>query len=314
MAVADCNSKVDAQGREITRHGSTAFPAACYYDRLAWERVPWHWHEEWEAVMVERGLAAFSVDGQEYLLCPGEGIFVNASALHSVWDGGNTDCRLHSIVFHPRLVGGGPESVFWQSYVHPLVSNTGLKGMPLSPNVSWNREALGCIQEAWNACASERPGYELETRAALSRLAFLLVTHCPTGGGRPGGKAPRKSERIKVMLQYVQDHYQEPLTTEAIAKSASVSASECLRCFREMLGTTPIQYVRQLRVQRAAELLKTTRLKIAEIGAACGFQEMSYFAKTFRQTKHCTPKEYRSTIGEPLGENAPQANGKDRQR
>ena len=59
------------------------------------------------------------------------------------------------------------------------------------------------------------------------------------------------------------------------------------------LGITPIQYVKQYRVEKAAELLRSTRLKTGEIGAECGFTDGSYFIKIFREIKHCTPKEYR---------------------
>ena len=54
-----------------------------------------------------------------------------------------------------------------------------------------------------------------------------------------------------------------------------------------------MQYVRQFRVQRAAELLESTAEKVADVGAACGFQEMSYFARTFRELKGKTPRQYR---------------------
>jgi len=293
MAIVKCNTKVDAQGREITVHGSTGFPIACYHDRLPADIVPWHWHKEWEAVVVQQGTAVFSVDGHTFQAKPGEGIFINSSALHSVWNIKDASCSIHSIVFHPRLIGGGLESVFWQRYVQPVLSNTGLKFIALNPDIQWHKKALECIEGAWEACAAELPGYELSVRSLLSQLSLLLVSHCPAEHGRPDEKALRSSERIKLMLQYIQENYREPLTAASIAKSAAVSESECLRCFREMLNTTPIQYVRQFRVQRAAELLKTTDLKVAEIGAACGFQEMSYFSKIFRQTYGCTPKEYR---------------------
>ena len=78
-----------------------------------------------------------------------------------------------------------------------------------------------------------------------------------------------------------------------IAASVALSESACLRSFRQMLGITPIQYVKQYRVEKAAELLRSTRLKTGEIGAECGFTDGSYFIKIFREIKHCTPKEYR---------------------
>ena len=80
----------------------------------------------------------------------------------------------------------------------------------------------------------------------------------------------------------------------ATAASASVSKSECLRCFRASIGATPIQYLRQFRVQKAAELLVGTGLKISDVGAQCGFQEPSYFIKTFRELMGRTPAAYRA--------------------
>ena len=102
------------------------------------------------------------------------------------------------------------------------------------------------------------------------------------------------AERMKQMLRFVEEHYAEELTVERIAASVALSESACLRSFRQMLGITPIQYVKQFRVEKAAELLRSTRLKTGEIGMECGFADGSYFIKTFREIKHCTPKEYRA--------------------
>jgi len=293
MVLANCGAQVNAQGRELAEHGTSLFPIACYYDRMAQDVVPWHWHDEWEAAVIEQGIAIISVDGQNHVMGPGEGIFINASTLHSVWDKGNTDCQLRSIVFHPRLVGGGIDSVFWQKYVQPVLSNAGLRYVLFAPGTPWNEDAVRYILEAWTACVEEPAGYELRVRSVLSELAFLLVSHCSADQTQPTEKALRSEGRVKAMLRYIQEHIQEELTIANIAQSAAISESECLRCFRGMLGTTPIRYVRQLRIQRAVELLESTNLKIAEIGTLCGFQEMSYFSKSFRDAKGCTPKEYR---------------------
>lgn len=293
MALIDCTTTINAQGRELAEHGTSLFPVACYYDRLAQHTVPWHWHSEWEAAVVERGNAVISIDRQEYVLGPGEGIFLNASVLHSLWDKGNTGCLLRSLVFHPRLVGGGIDSIFWQNYVQPLLSNRRLRCVSLTSNTPWQKEALQAIQDTWTACAEEPAGYELQVRSALSQLAFLLVSHYPSEQVQPTEKVFRNENRIKMMLTFIQEHIQEKLTVSDISRNAAIGESECLRCFRETLGTTPMRCVAQFRIQRAAELLESTNLKIAEIGALCGFQEMSYFSKAFRDAKGCTPKEYR---------------------
>lgn len=294
MALSSCGSVVtDRQGRELVEHGTPLFPVACYHDNISEMGVPWHWHDELEALVVESGTACAAANGTTCIVEQGEGFFVNTGVLHGVWPEGEEVCRLRSLVFHPRLVGGGVDSILWQKYLEPLLSDPCRPFVHFANAGGWEREASQAVQDAWQICVAEGEGFEFEVRERLSRLIFLLFQNCPAAEKIPTEKVLRDGERIKAMLQYIQEHYGEELTLTKIAQSAAVSENECLRCFRNMIGSTPIQYVKQMRIQRAAELLAATDRKISDIGGSCGFQEMSYFAKTFRELKGCTPKEYR---------------------
>lgn len=292
MALSLCSSTTDGRSRELVRHGTPPFPLACYWhDGETVNTVPWHWHDELETVLVREGRITVSVEGESRELGPGEGCFIAGGALHHVWRAGEGAVDLRSMVFHPRLVGGSVESVYWQDYLLPLLSAN--RCVWLTEAVPWEREALEAMEAAWRACGEEPPGFEFLAREGLSRLVFLLSGHRPAEKRPPSEKALRDGERIKIMLRFIQEHYSEELTAARIAQSAAVSESECLRCFKSMIGATPIQYVKQLRVQRAAELLESTAERVADVGAACGFQEMSYFARTFRELKGVTPRQYR---------------------
>lgn len=294
MALSACEPiSTDPQGRELIEHGTALFPVACFHDNISEMAVAWHWHDELEALVVETGTARVAVNGTDCILNRGEGVFINAGALHGVWPVGEEICRLRSVVFHPRLVGGGVDSILWQKYLEPLLADSGRAFVPLAGAEEWEREACAAIQEAWRSGVAEEYGFEFQVRERLSRLIFLLARNGPAGEKKPSEKTLRNGERIKTMLHYIQAHYAGELTLAAIAQSANLSENECLRCFRSMIGSTPIQYVKQVRVQKAAELLASTDRKIADIGGACGFQEMSYFAKTFRELKGCTPGDFR---------------------
>lgn len=297
MALSSCGSVMtDRQGRELLEHGTPLFPAACYHDNISEASVSWHWHDELEVLVVEAGTARVSVSGTDRMVKQGEGFFFNTGVLHGIWPAEAEVCRLRSIVFHPRLVGGSVDSIIWQKYLEPLLSDPRRPWVYFTNLREWERDASMAIQETWQACASEAEGFEFVVRERLSRLIFLLAKNRPTTEKRPSEKALRDGERIKAMLQYIQAHYAEELTLARIARSAAVSENECLRCFRSMIGSTPIQYVKQVRVQKAAELLASTDRKISDIGMACGFQEMSYFAKTFRELKGCTPSVFRRRL------------------
>lgn len=301
MAISQCVTAVDSRGHELLAHGVPAFPLACYHDNLALCPVPWHWHDELEAVVVERGRCVVGAGAQKFVLSPGEGYFVNAGVLHAAWDLDASGCRFHSVVFHPRLVGGSLDSAFWHRYLQPLLECAPFKELKLTPAVPWHARALRAVEQAWQSAVEEPPGYEFAARQALSDLVLALCLHMPAAPVRPGAKALRDAGRIKLMLAYIHAHYAEALTTARIARSAAISESECLRCFRHTIGATPIQYLRQLRIQKAAELLLGTGAKVSEIAAQCGFQEMSYFAKTFRELRGLSPTEFRLRRGQAGG-------------
>lgn len=294
MPLALCNTAVGSDGRELLQHGTAAFPIACYFDDLTKEEVPWHWHEELEAAVIVEGSVIVAAGNQKFTVRPGEGFFVNSGILHGCWNADGGICRFHSMVFHPRLVGGSLDSVFYQNYVQPLAENHSLEGMHLKPGIPWQAEALTAMEAAWQDCVTEPSGYEFRVRNELSRMIFALQDNVPTARNQHSRKALRDEERLKRMLQYIHEHCSEELTTRSIAQSAAISESECLRCFRAVIGTSPIQYVRQYRIQRAAELLTLTQERISDIASQCGFQDFSYFTKTFREMKGCTPSVYRA--------------------
>jgi len=89
------------------------------------------------------------------------------------------------------------------------------------------------------------------------------------------------------------DNYDNAIDTAAIAQSASVSEREYLRCSRATIGTTPIRYLREYRIDQAANRLANRQAPIADAPAACGFQDVSYFTETFREMKSRAPKAYR---------------------
>lgn len=293
MAIALCNTTVDRYGRELVQHGTTAFPVACYHDDFRQMDVPWHWHEELEAVLISEGSCTVAAGNEKYVLREGEGFFVNSEILHGAWNGSESGCRFHSLVFHPRLVGGSLDSVFYQSYLQPLLSHHAFEVMALRPSVPWQKQALEAIEAAWQECSREPVGYEFRVRSTLSELVFLLCSNMPSPGFSGSEKNLRDAERIKTMLTFIHGNYASELTTRDIAASAMISDSEALRCFHATIGTSPIQYVKQYRIQQAAKLLLASQRKIADIASVCGFQDMSYFTKSFREEKGCTPTQYR---------------------
>ena len=286
------------QGKELREHGSAAFPAACYGGDWCDTSVPLHWHAELEVGFVASGEVTMVVGKERMVLREGQGFFINSGIPHAFAKGNVDTSTQRSIVFDPSIVGGRMDSVFWQKYVQPVISAVAMPWLALDRETDWQAEMLEAVSCAWTVCETEASGYELVVRNRLTDLMVRLEENRPEEQSVNSRRILRDNERIRNMMDYIQLHFSQPLTVSDIADSAMISVSEALRCFHNTIGLTPIQYLKNYRIQQAAAQLQNTDRKISEIGNACGFQEMSYFAKAFREIMGVTPSRYRKKYRE----------------
>lgn len=198
-------------------------------------------------------------------------------------------------MFSPFLITGGAETAFYKKYLHPLLACPAF--------TVWQTESdadIRCFLTAFSALKTDAFAYEFTVREGLSRL----LLHC-CEQFRPQLSAQRAEKnadtlRIERMLQYIHGSYAEPVTLAGIAGAAGLSERECLRCFHRTIGDSPVQYLLKYRLMQGASLLRSAPAAgIAEISAACGFDDPSYFSKQFRRFYQCTPREYRNAAREP---------------
>ena len=88
---------------------------------------------------------------------------------------------------------------------------------------------------------------------------------------------------------------QGDLQLDTIARLMGTSKSTLSRRIKQITGCAPSAYILQLRLDHACHLLTSSDLSIGEISLACGFDDMSYFSRVFRQNYEITPSQYRAT-------------------
>ena len=128
----------------------------------------------------------------------------------------------------------------------------------------------------------------LAHRALLDVLEYLDFPHAVASDAVT-------TKRLRAFLAFIDEHAAEPVALEDIARAASVSVSECLRCFHAGLGTTPYRYLMDVRLERAARLLVETDLPVATVATRVGFRDASYFARQFRRCTGLSPRQYRAS-------------------
>lgn len=100
-------------------------------------------------------------------------------------------------------------------------------------------------------------------------------------------------DTIHSALQYMRKNFCEPLSIEALAAMHNLSPSYFRTIFKKHTGSSPIDYLIDLRVNYAAQLLLGSNLSVQEISEMTGFQSQAYFSRIFKQKLGLTPTEYR---------------------
>jgi len=142
-----------------------------------------------------------------------------------------------------------------------------------------------------------RPGLQRDRRVK-GALILLLATmfETATDEGAPGVV----SSPIGDTLHWIHWQYNRPeLTLADLSRAAHLSEAHFGRLFRSEIGIPPMKYLTRYRMERARELLRRTRLHIAEIAAAVGFTDPGHFSRVFHRSTGRTPREFRANENQP---------------
>ena len=95
------------------------------------------------------------------------------------------------------------------------------------------------------------------------------------------------------VLWYINQHCSEPISLDSLAKHFNISASHLRRIFKEVYGTSPINYLIKRRIAMATDYLLKTDLSVAEIARQVGYENVAHFSHLFADRIGCTPGEFR---------------------
>ncbi|SME14247.1 Bifunctional transcriptional activator/DNA repair enzyme AdaA [Bacillus mobilis] len=110
---------------------------------------------------------------------------------------------------------------------------------------------------------------------------------------KPNGLTLPNEEWVEQIKDYIEKHFDELLTLDILAEMCHGSPFHLQRTFKKTTGISPIEYILQFRIVKAAEQLLQTNQSIKEISTAVGIENPEYFATLFKKKTGFTPTEYR---------------------
>ena len=99
------------------------------------------------------------------------------------------------------------------------------------------------------------------------------------------------NEGLRRAIAYLRTHFGDPISMADVANEAAVSERQLRNLFAQHLNIKPLDYLNQIRVNKAVELLRNTELSVKEVCFQCGFQSPQYFSRLFKQQTGLTPRE-----------------------
>ncbi len=105
-----------------------------------------------------------------------------------------------------------------------------------------------------------------------------------------------KSLRMKTVLNYLDDHFNQTLRLPKVARQAGFSVPVFCRVFKKTTGLSFVSYLNRLRVEKAKNLLRTSGLTALQVGQSCGFQTPHHFIRNFKHLSGMTPGEFRGKM------------------
>lgn len=284
----------DGNLEETSSRNSRTHPIDIYVADFSQYTIPiiqHHWHEKLQFMVVMEGHIQFEIAGETFVLAKGEGVFINSNVIHMSAPVNGAQAQLFSILFDTGVLGGVDQVGL--KYILPIVDCPNLKYVILKPSMPWQRNMLQYLSHMLEVGEKQEFGFELEQKNDLGCLWLIFIRNMRDTLSSVPKKNSVDESRIKAMLEFIHKHYGENISLQEIADAAQLSKSECCRCFQRTLKASPFEYLIQVRISIASNLILNTDASIGQIAEQVGFNGLSYFHKTFKSMMHMTPMEFR---------------------
>ncbi len=235
--------------------------------------------DEYQLIYVVDGEGVLESGGRRYRLTPGVMFFIFPGHWHTYRPMPDTGWTVYWIGFKGHVVDSRLQNGFFN------------ERMPVY-DVGISSFAIDIFRNAMRTAAQAGPNYQQMLSGAVSLLTGIALNVSRTYSSNQT-EARDRIARAKVMMR---ENLSENLSAQEIAERMHVSYSWFRSAFRRQTGMAPSQYILELKLFRAMELLSDPAMTIKEIAYALDFSSARYFSGFFRKRMGCSPQEYRNRM------------------
>ena len=244
-----------------------------------------HIHNEIELLYITEGYSKIKISDMYYDAQPGDLFVVNPMEVHSVMMEKGESYSHRCICFDCSLV------------VDNQLSSALLNGCKSAPHYFKRNEKItlrlvSLFEQLFQSVQQDSPALLFEASASISLFFAELIRHQLIQEHLPIDKQPYFSTEV---LTFLEKYYCENVTSKIISEKLGYTQSYFCRIFKQNFGVPFSTYLSMYRILIAKEKLRDTSQSISAIATACGFRDIAYFTKCFKNSVGITPLKYRKS-------------------
>lgn len=247
-----------------------------------------HYHEQYEIYYQLSGERVYFIEDRVYRVNAGDLVLVNIHDLHKTMAAGTPKYGRILLAFGPDFL---PETSDFARDVDLLACFTGPRRV-LTLSVAQQTTVEGILFGLIDETRRQAPGLRTGLQLGVMQLLLFATRQVAQAAG-PGAAVSPLHERISQAAQYIANNYAQALSLRSVAERFHFSYYYFCRVFKEVTRFTLTEYVHNVRVRRAQQLLRETRLPITRVADMVGFDSCTHFERVFKSLTHLTPAEYR---------------------
>ncbi|RDU22479.1 helix-turn-helix domain-containing protein [Anaerosacchariphilus polymeriproducens] len=245
------------------------------------QKFPNHFHDYYVIGFVEHGKRSLSCKNKDYIVETGDLILFNPRDNHSCEqiDQRALDYRCLNI----------KEDIMFEL----LESFIGMRVLPnFSEAVIFHSELIAQLRDMHEMIMQKNNSFLKE-----ELFLFLIEQIISKYAKMKPAQVNMNEKHVKKVVEYVDMHYQEPITLGDLCAAADINKYALLRAFTKIKGITPYQYLQSIRINKAKKLLEQGMLPI-DAAMKTGFSDQSHFSNFFKRFIGLTPGQYRNIFKE----------------
>ncbi|MDF2935362.1 MAG: hypothetical protein K0Q90_735 [Paenibacillaceae bacterium] len=251
-----------------------------------------HWHSDVELVLVREGTLRIGINREIQILQKGEAAICCSGDIH-FYDSVDKTSAIDILIFQPSLIGchgNWPQQI---RFDHSFITGSMLRDNRLPLSMLERLDEI--FQTVYREITDREPCYAMFATGKMLELCGLLQRVLPSSpvDHRLENKRITGLKTMQDIIQYLEDHYMQPLTLAETAGHFGMSVFHFCRLFQSLVGTNFKDYLNAIRADAAEERILSGEESITTVAMECGFNNIRTFNRVFKSAKGYTPSSLR---------------------